>query len=390
MKENTNGNAQGSPKVSRTKETHKRGRRALPYPDCNFEEALALAQAIQTYAAGQKVRKLTLFEHLKRSPDSSVSRQLITNCNKYGLIKGGYQADFLELTPDGQKATSDETSEVDRVAARIKLAIQNIPAFSALYQKYAGSKLPAKPVLVDALAEVKISKEHQEQLVDLFIVNAKFLKILRTIAGSERILTLDHALEGLSQEKEKQAQGGQEEKGEEPQEEPQILVTAKSAAKVCFYITPIGEEGSEERKHSDLFLGSLIEPAVEAIGLEVIRADKIDKPGMITKQVIQYIFGAKLVIADLSYHNPNVFYELAIRHACRLPTVQIIRKGDKIPFDLGQSRTITIDCTDIYALVPKIETYRAEIANQVRQALADPDSVDNPITTVFPNIKMEK
>ena len=136
---------------------------------------------------------------------------------------------------------------------------------------------------------------------------------------------------------------------------------------------------------------AIVEPALKQIGLEVKRADHIDKPGTITKQIIEYISKAKLVIADLSFHNPNVFYELALRHAFRLPTVQIIRKADRIPFDLNQTRTITIDTTDIYSLVPKIETYRSEIANQVRQVLNDPDAVDNPIVTVFPklNIKIQ-
>lgn len=121
----------------------------------------------------------------------------------------------------------------------------------------------------------------------------------------------------------------------------------------------------------------------------VKRADQIDKPGTITKQIIEYIYKSKLVIADLSYHNPNVFYELALRHAFRLPTVQLIRKSDRIPFDLNQIRTIIIDTTDIFSLVPKIEIYRSEIASQVRQALNDPDAVDNPITNVFPKLQVK-
>ena len=109
-------------------------------------------------------------------------------------------------------------------------------------------------------------------------------------------------------------------------------------SKICFYITPIGEEDSEERRHSDLFLNSIVEPALEEFDLKVVRADQIGKPGMITSQVIEHVLKSRLVIADLSFHNPNVFYELCLRHVCRLPTVQIIRKADRIPFDLDQFR----------------------------------------------------
>ena len=108
---------------------------------------------------------------------------------------------------------------------------------------------------------------------------------------------------------------------------------------------------------------------------------------MITAQIIVCILKSKLGIADLSFHNPNVFYELCLRHVCRLPTVQIIRKADKLPFDLEQFRTIQIDTTNIYTMVPNLQTYKAEVSTQVRQALKDPDSTDNPVSTYYPNLK---
>jgi hypothetical protein len=131
-------------------------------------------------------------------------------------------------------------------------------------------------------------------------------------------------------------------------------------------------------------LGSIIEPALEPLKLSVVRADKIDRPGIITKQVIEYLMKARLVIADLSYHNPNVFYELAVRHMLRKPVVQIMRVADPIPFDVNQVRTITIDTSSIYTLTPKIDAYRAEIAAQVRRALENPESVDTPLSIYFP------
>lgn len=110
----------------------------------------------------------------------------------------------------------------------------------------------------------------------------------------------------------------------------------------------------------------------------------IGNPGMITSSIIEHIKKCKLAIADLSTLNPNVFYEVALRHTCRLPVVQVIRKSDRLPFDVNQVNTIVIDTSDIYTLVPKIETHRSEITTLAKEALRDPDHVSNPITVFFP------
>jgi hypothetical protein len=108
---------------------------------------------------------------------------------------------------------------------------------------------------------------------------------------------------------------------------------------------------------------------------------------MITSQILEHILYSRLVIVDLSYHNPNVFYEMAVRHMCKLPVLQICRKADKIPFDVNQVRTITIDTTDIYSLLPKIDTYRSEIATHVRAAL-EGQTTSNPISFFFPKLEV--
>ena len=108
---------------------------------------------------------------------------------------------------------------------------------------------------------------------------------------------------------------------------------------------------------------------------------------MITRQIIEHLVRAKLVIADLSFSNPNVFYELAIRHALRMPVVQIIRKGDRIPFDTNQGRTVQIELSDAYSAIPALRIAQAEISNNVRSALAPEAIHDNPISTFFPSLR---
>lgn len=303
---------------------------------------------------------------------------MITASNKYKITTGGYQADFLELTKKGSVATSEEVSERDKTSAQIDLAITGIHPFNFLYEKYKGNRLPTKQVLIDSLKEAEINDhEVAEECADLFIVNINYLKLLKVVSGSERVISIEHRLEetDVNETDTINVQEGEDNKGS-------LIPTTigKNFENACFYITPIGANDSEQRKHSDLFFGSIVEPVVENFNLQLVRADKISKPGLINTQIIEYLLKSRLVIADLSYHNPNVFYELAIRHMCRKPIVQIKRSIDRIPFDIQQVRTISIDTTDIYTLVPKLETYKSEISNQIRSALDNPEIVDNPLT----------
>lgn len=117
--------------------------------------------------------------------------------------------------------------------------------------------------------------------------------------------------------------------------------------KDCFIICPIGSEGSDERVHSDKLLNHVFKPVLDANQYNTIRADQVAKVGLITTQIINLIIDSELVIADLTDQNPNVFYELALRHATNKPYIQVIRKGQKIPFDLSGIRTIEIDIQDL-------------------------------------------
>lgn len=373
----------------KTSASEKRSRRTTLFPAAPFEEALTLATAIQKHASGQKVRRLTLFDQMGKSPDSGASRQLVVNSNKYGLTKGSYTAEHFELTPEGKLATGPDVAPRERLKARFRLAIDKIAPFKALYDAQKGNRLPATSVLEDLVKEQGIPDADLKECVEMFIVNSKYLGILKPIAGAERIVPIEQVLEEL-------LSTGAEIQSQQPLSQPPpdeagsstSKTDAQNWEKICFYISPIGDDGTEHRQHADLFLGSIVEPTLEEFGLTVVRADKIGKPGMITAQIIEHILKAKLVIADLSYHNPNVFYELCLRHVCRLPTVQIIRKADKIPFDLDQFRTIQIDTTNIFTMVPNLQTYKAEIATQVRMALKDPDSADNPVSTFHPNLRV--
>jgi hypothetical protein len=114
--------------------------------------------------------------------------------------------------------------------------------------------------------------------------------------------------------------------------------------KLCFVIMPIGSGDARE-----VYLNrytNIIKPAVEGYRTEgarvfdAIRADFITRSGSINKSVLEHIYNADLVIADLTDLNPNVFYELGVRHALRNGTILVALEGTKLPFDVGDLRAV--------------------------------------------------
>ena len=158
--------------------------------------------------------------------------------------------------------------------------------------------------------------------------------------------------------------------------------------KLCFVIGPIDDPGSEVRRHADWLLEGIIDPVFTEHfpTFKLERADKIGEPGMITSQVITRLIDAPLVVADMSYHNANAFYELAIRHMVRLPTIHMIGKGFRIPFDVAPHRAI-IFARDDYR---ELEQARRDLRSAIDDALKPTFEVENPITLARGRIALDQ
>lgn len=147
----------------------------------------------------------------------------------------------------------------------------------------------------------------------------------------------------------------------------------------CFFISPIGTEGTFERARSDQVMNHIVTPAAEALGLTVVRADQISEPGHITMQVVEHCLHAKAAVADLTGSNPNVFYELGIRHTAELPVVQISSPGT-IPFDLAQVRTIYYVHTDLDSAMECRKSLGVHLRNALKGRSASPVSTSEAQT----------
>jgi hypothetical protein len=114
----------------------------------------------------------------------------------------------------------------------------------------------------------------------------------------------------------------------------------------CFVVGPIGDphaaHGSPEREAYEHHLGifeQVIAPACEKYGISAVRADGIAHAGDINEQICRHVVESDLVVADVSGGNPNVMYELGLRHITGKPTIHIGEAG-QLPFDIASIRTI--------------------------------------------------
>ncbi|TAH52398.1 MAG: hypothetical protein EYC68_06375 [Chloroflexota bacterium] len=85
----------------------------------------------------------------------------------------------------------------------------------------------------------------------------------------------------------------------------------------------------------------LITPALEGAGYRVSRADSSLDQQNILRDIVRNIAEAKLVVAEITVQNPNVYYELGLCHALGIPTVLIAQSMEKVPFDLRSYRVLT-------------------------------------------------
>jgi hypothetical protein len=122
----------------------------------------------------------------------------------------------------------------------------------------------------------------------------------------------------------------------------QSSMSKKQAVKrICFVVSPIGQDGSEERRKADYVLRMLIRPALKPVGYSVPkRIDQLHIPGEITTNIVEQLEQADLVIVDLTGLNANVMFESGIRQAWTRPFIPIAPKGTKLPFDVGGTNTV--------------------------------------------------
>jgi hypothetical protein len=159
-------------------------------------------------------------------------------------------------------------------------------------------------------------------------------------------------------------------------------------SRTCFYSSPIQDEGSEQREHADGFLNTLVRPAVASVDkrMKVVRADELAY-SPISSSVYEHVLRAGLLIADLSFHNPNVFHEIGLRQLTGKPYVFVSREEDDIPANLKDERVVQIDTSGPWKFRSQLRSRKRDVADQVRWALSPDWHRAHPIQARFPDFR---
>lgn len=135
----------------------------------------------------------------------------------------------------------------------------------------------------------------------------------------------------------------------------------------CFVIMPFGG-------YFDTYFEDIYVPAVDAAGLSPRRADDIFRPSPIINDIWQLTRESKVVLADLSKKNPNVFYELGLAHALSKPAILVTESISDVPFDLQALRVLVYNKEE--------PDWGAELATaitkSIKEVLAAPQSAVLP------------
>ena len=108
---------------------------------------------------------------------------------------------------------------------------------------------------------------------------------------------------------------------------------ADKEKRICFVIMPFSDPEGYEQGHFKKVYEQIFKPAIQDAGFEPFRMDDSNKSTLIHADMFDHLIHDAIALCDLSAKNPNVLYELGIRHAFDLPVVLVQEEGQSKIFD---------------------------------------------------------
>ena len=157
---------------------------------------------------------------------------------------------------------------------------------------------------------------------------------------------------------------------------------------LCFVDMPFGQKPDLKSGvvvDFDQIYNEAIKPAIEECGLEALRGDEERTGGIIHGAMFARLLLAEFVVADLTLANPNVFYELGIRHAAKpFTTVPIFANVSALPFDVALVRAVGYQLKKGKLTKAAAQKLKSQLAKRLWDAISGATTHDSPLFQLIP------
>lgn len=327
------------------------------FPKNTLEDAIAAARAIEEKNAGNPMpaQDVAVAVGFRQAADWRFL-DLLRSANQYGLITGTSQTAPIHLAKIGQDvvAPSSPNQRSDALLA----AFRNVKDFADVEAFYGGKRIPEDEFFLNTLTrEFSIPRERVDIFAKVFLENLRYLRAFSGSSVTTMTQTSASELEAVATPADRTPS-------------PVVLKEprAREFLDTCFVMMPFGE-------WFDRYYQEIYAPAIKEAGFEPVRGDELFHTGSVVEQIWEQIEKAKLLLADLTGKNPNVFYELGLAHAAKKPVIFTASQLEDVPFDLRHLRVIIYDTRE-----PEwAARLRKSISDYLRNAAKEPGkSIPHP------------
>jgi hypothetical protein len=317
------------------------------YPRHSLEKSLRIPKGILEQNAGKECteKQSATFIGVKFNKGPYTSE--LSSSIKFGLLERP-KAGHVSLTPLVKQILRPQNP--DDELKGLRKAVLNAPDISSVYEHYRGENLPDENFFHNTLLDTfKIPKDNISDFTSIFIETLKFAKLLEDRGDKKRILdtTTEQSEPGLSEKRLKSIS-------------KDVKVSSDDS---CFVMMPFASPLGG-------YYTIIYKPAIEKAGLKAIRADDdMFSTGKIIDQIWSGINRSKVLVAELTSRNANVFYELGLAHALKKPVVLVSANEEDVPFDLHHIRVIYYDKNDPFWGQKLID----KVAENIISAIKNPE-----------------
>lgn len=332
------------------------------FPKNTLEDAIKIARAVEEQNAGNPMKPDMLCKAVGYNSTADWRfLDLLRSANLYGLVTG-----VGKITPVGLTDIGRDVVAPSAPSARPKAlfsAFRAVDDFRKVEEFYNGKKLPEDEFFENNLfREFGIPRERVKAFIETFTSNLNYLHAFKPDRSGP-----GPVIETEFRTSEPDLPGGED------------STVGRQFLDTCFVMMPFGQ-------WMDSYYREIYVPAIREAGMEAVRADELFSTGSVIEQIWEQISRAKVLLADLTGKNANVFYELGLAHAANKPVVFTTGQLEDVPFDLRHLRVAVYDIRDPAwgeklktTLSVYLKAAKAEPAKSVPQpfrkqlALSDPD-----------------